>query len=104
MCAIVYRAEITDVARVQFHILRWLNIRQRRRFLFEEEYRSGTCRAGWIAVGNWNFPFERLRPFLMHRETFLARRDAGLRGLHRNERQTGLLRPAGGDRRNRFPR
>src|SRR5947207_15794653 len=102
MRAVVLRAEISNVARIQLYILRWLNIREQRGFLFEEEYLAGTCRARYIAVGDWNFPFKRLRVLLVHRETFLAHCDAGLRGLHQNQRQTGLFSPTGSDRRSRF--
>src|SRR6266576_5338486 len=102
MCEVVLRAEISNIARIQLYILRWLNIRERRGFLFDDGYLGGTCRARYMAVCDWDFPFERLGALLMYGETFLTRRNAKLRGLHRNQRQTGLFRPAGGDRRNRF--
>src|SRR5215831_7479897 len=102
MLAVVLASEISNVARIQLHVLGWLNIRQRCGFLFEEKYLRGTCRARHVAVSNWNFPFERLGAFLVNRETFLARGDARLRGLQKNQRQTGLFRPAGGYRGNRF--
>src|SRR5262249_30573613 len=101
MCAVVLRAEISNIARIQLYILRWLNIRERCGFVFEEKYLSGTCRAH-IAVGDWDFPFEWLGALLMHRETFLVRHNTGFRGRHQNKRQTGLFSPAGGDRRNWF--
>src|SRR5260370_27929609 len=98
MCEVVLRAEISNIARIQLYILRWLNIRERRGFLFEKEYLGGTCRARYIAVGHWDFPFERLGALLMYGETFLSRRNAKLRGFHRNQRQTRLFRPTCGDR------
>src|SRR4029077_19635184 len=103
MRAVVLRAEISNVARIQLHILRWLSIRQRRGFLFEKEYPGGICGARYIAVDDWNFPSELLGAFLMHRERFLAHCDARRLRLHQNQRQTWLFSPAGGYRRNQFP-
>ncbi len=63
--------------------------------------KAHTARMGQVHQRNRNFPLQRLRAGILHRESFLLQRDDLLSvhavGFDTHDRQAGLLRPAGGE-------